>query len=182
MKSILALSAVLSVALATPLVDYSTNTGRIFESSPAGKQSIGGLSIPSTFAPSLNTKAAPVNYGNLNMGTGMMPSQIVHYGAEDHPDHGQISPTLISTTAKEADYQFAEADKTGRLINAHVDVGGMKYSDFNKQQDQTIDDIDEDSDEDDLSKWGWGWGWGWRRPWGRRHWRWHRYRRGPYWY
>ncbi|KAF9430808.1 hypothetical protein BGZ94_003597, partial [Podila epigama] len=55
---------------------------------------VGGLSVPSTFASSLNTKTAPVNYGNLNMGTGMMPSQITHFGTENQPDHGYISPVL----------------------------------------------------------------------------------------
>ncbi|KAG0030201.1 hypothetical protein BGZ81_002969, partial [Podila clonocystis] len=79
---------------------------------------VGGLSTPSTFSHTLNTKTAPVNYGNLNMGTGMMPSQITHYGTENQPDHGYISPVLVSTTAKEVDYQVAKAEKAKNQINA----------------------------------------------------------------
>ncbi|KAF9345338.1 hypothetical protein BGX26_003260 [Mortierella sp. AD094] len=179
MKSILALSAFLVAVSASPLIEYSSKADSSLDSSPTGKQKIGGLSSPTTFASSLNTKTAPVNYGNLNMGTGMMPSQIVHYGTEDHPDHAQIAPTLISTTAKEVDFQVAKADKAGRLVNADVDVGKLNYAGFNKHMDLT-NDGETNEDEDDLSKWGWGWGWGhsWGHPWG---WGWRRYRR-PYWY
>ncbi|KAF9198525.1 hypothetical protein BGZ49_000638, partial [Haplosporangium sp. Z 27] len=175
MKSILALCAVIAVASASPLIDYSSKADNPSESSPSSKQSIGGLSSPSSFASSLNTKEAPINYGNLNMGTGMMPSQIVHYGTEDHPDHAEISPTLVSTTAKEVDFQVAKADKAGHLVNADVDVGKLNAAGFNKRLGLTNDGTFDD-DEDDISKWGWGWGWGhhsWGYPMG---WGWRRHR------
>ncbi|KAF9432616.1 hypothetical protein BGZ76_010558 [Entomortierella beljakovae] len=183
MKSSLALGAVLVVVSASPLIDYSSKSDPLADAPHGSKPAIGGLSVPSTFASSLNTQSAPVNYGNLNMGTGMMPTQVVHYGTENHPDHGQISPTLISTTAKEASFQLAKADKAGHLINADVDVGKLNYAgqakhlDFTKGDLGDMDDDDDNDDDGDSSKWGWGRG----DRWNRGGWRWRRYRY-PYWY
>ncbi|KAF9994520.1 hypothetical protein BGZ80_000721 [Entomortierella chlamydospora] len=177
MKSILALSAVLVAASASPLIEYSTEADKMLPSSPTGKQTIDGLSTPSAFASSLNTKSAPINYGNVNLGTGMMPSQIVHYGTEEHPDHAQIAPTLISSTAKEADFQVAKAERAGRLVNADVDIGKLNYAGPGLHKHMLTREEPFDEDEDKLSKWGWGWGWGYR-GWGWGGWGWRR----RYWY
>ncbi|KAG0354430.1 hypothetical protein BG005_006514, partial [Podila minutissima] len=132
------------------------------------KLSVGGLSTPSSFSHTLNTKTAPVNYGNLNMGTGMMPSQITHYGTENQPDHGYISPILVSTTAKEVDYQVAKAEKVKNQINADVDIERLKAGKLQHlYHEQASPTYQVDLETDDPAKWGWGGGWGWgRRRWG----------------
>ncbi|KAF8939193.1 hypothetical protein BGZ58_010449 [Dissophora ornata] len=173
MKSFITLTAALATTvLAVPLIEYGSDEPTYgLESSPIDKQTVGGLSTPSAFTSTLNSKTAPINYGNLNMGTGMMPSQVVHYGIEDHPDHEYISPVLLSTTAKEADFQLAKAEKAGHLINADVDVGKLNLAQLSKYADL--------QDEQDPAKWGWGmggWGWRMRGPWGMRGWGWRRRR------
>jgi hypothetical protein len=135
MKSILALTAVLVTASATPLVEVASKPEIKLQSSPTEKQMIGGLSVPAAFTSTYDTKKGPVNYGNLNMGTGLMPSQNVHYGHEDHPSHGNIAPILQSTTAKEVDIQVAEAEQAKNLINADIDAGNLSHAHLSKYVD-----------------------------------------------
>ncbi|KAF9274656.1 hypothetical protein BGZ68_000465 [Mortierella alpina] len=190
-------TALAATAYAAPLIEMGDNPSALVApgakvDAKIGKIDIGGLETPSAFSSTLNTKTAPINYGNLNQGTGMMPSQVVHYGTENQPDRGYISPVLVSTTAKDAMFQLAKAEKAaGGLLNVETDVGKLefprsKYIDVNAEDyndgDDDDDDNDDDDEDDDPSKWRrrhWGHHWGrWRRPWGR-HWgrRWGRYRR-----
>ncbi|KAG0260291.1 hypothetical protein BG011_001992 [Mortierella polycephala] len=177
MKMILALSAALAAtAYAIPLATNEENPSALFgpESkldAKINKLQLGGLNFPSAYSQSLASKEAPKNYGNLNQGTGMMPSQVVHYGTENQPDHGYISPTLISTTAKDAMFQVAKAEQARELLNADVDVGKLDYLGKSKfTENELYGDYDyEDEDEDEAAKWGWGWGWGYRRPWWNRN-------------
>ncbi|KAF9145745.1 hypothetical protein BGX30_007057 [Mortierella sp. GBA39] len=181
MKSFVAIGAALAATAvsAVPLVAYGENPSSLLApgsklDAKIDKLQLGGLSTPSAFSSTLNTEKAPINYGNLNMGTGHMPSQIVHYGTENQPDHASISPHLISTTAKDASFQVTKADKAKNLVNAEFDVGQFKH-----KGSSTLIDEDDDDDEDDESKfapwwygryggyyrWGpWGRPWGWRRP------------------
>ncbi|KAG0054804.1 hypothetical protein BGZ83_010366 [Gryganskiella cystojenkinii] len=145
--TIVALGAALAATSvsASPLVVYGTQPSALTTEGSTldakiDKLNLGGFSAPSAFSKTLNTAAAPINYGNLNEGTGMMPSQIVHYGTENQPDHGYVSPILMSTTAKEADFQLAKAEKAQDLVNADVDVGKIGAKDLGE----------------DASKWGWG--------------------------
>ncbi|KAG0276332.1 hypothetical protein BGZ95_007679, partial [Linnemannia exigua] len=126
------------------------------------KLHIGGLSTPSAFSATLNTEKAPINYGNLNMGTGLMPSQVVHYGTENQPDHGYIAPHLISTTSKDASFQVAKAEKAKNLVNAELEAGKYEHSGTS-----TLIDEDDVNDESKFAPWWYGhryhrWG-----PWGR---------------
>lgn len=186
MKSLLALSAALAATVsAVPLVEFQTKPVTNFETGPIAKPMIGGLSLPTAYTTSLQTKAAPVNYGNLNLGTGMMPSQIVHYGTENQPDRSYISPKLVSTTGQDVDFQIAKAEHARKLVNLAADVGKLDYQQFSKYIDLLNEDFDEDFDED-PAKWGWGgwgrrwghgwggWGRGWGRHWGGRWGRWGR--------
>lgn len=182
MKFFVAISVALAATAvsAAPLVAYGENPSSLLApgsnlNAKIDKLQLGGLSTPSAFSSTLNTEKAPINYGNLNMGTGHMPSQVVHYGSEYQPDHASIAPHLISTTAKEASFQVAKADKAKNLVNAEFEAGLVKH-----KGPTTL--IDEDHDEGHESKfapwwygryrgWGWGgwgpWGWGpWGRPWG----------------
>ncbi|KAF9566621.1 hypothetical protein EC968_003713 [Mortierella alpina] len=182
-------AALATTAYAAPLVEFGDNPSALVApgaklDAKIGKVDIGGLETPSAFSSTLNTKTAPINYGNLNQGTGMMPSQVVHYGTENQPDRGYISPVLVSTTAKDAMFQLAKAEKAGGgLFNLETDVGKLefprgKYADVNAEDYYHGDD---DDDDDDPAKWRRRRHWGrWRRPWGR-HWgrrgRWGRHRR-----
>lgn len=176
MKSFVAIGAALAATAvsAAPLVAYGENPSSLLApgsklDAKIDKLQLGGLSTPSAFSSTLNTEKAPINYGNLNMGTGHMPSQVVHYGTENQPDHASISPYLISTTAKDASFQVAKAEKAKNLVNAELEAGQFKH-----KGSSTL--IDEDHDEDHESKFApwWygrygryhGWG-GWGRPWGR---------------
>lgn len=177
MKLFVAIGTTLAVTAvsAVPLVAYGESPSALI--SPGSKLdakidkiTLGGLSTPSAFSSTLNTEKAPINYGNLNMGTGHMPSQVVHYGTENQPDHASISPHLISTTAKEATFQVAKADKAKNLLNAELEAGQVKH----EGSTTLIDEDDEDENEDDESKfapWWYGHRWGghWGRPWGG-HW------------
>ncbi|KAI1313387.1 hypothetical protein EDD11_002697 [Mortierella claussenii] len=179
MRSILSLSALFAVAAAVPLVEYDTQPIYSLQSSPIGKQDVGAFDLPSAFASTLNTGAGPVNYGNVNKGTGLMPTQVVHYGTENQPDHGFISPALISTTAKEVDFQVSKAQKVkDSLVNADLDVGKLKLTggkDFSKYTGDYDDDYDEDA-----SKYGmYGYGYGYGYPY--YGYRWYRYH-PRYWY
>ncbi|KAG9325878.1 hypothetical protein KVV02_006872 [Mortierella alpina] len=198
MKFIFSICAALAAtAYAAPLVEFGDNPSALAApgsriDAKIGKVDIGGLETPAAYSHTLNTKTAPINYGNLNQGTGMMPSQVVHYGTENQPDRGYISPVLVSTTAKDVSFQLAKAEKAGGgLLNLETDVGKLqfprsKYTDVNAEDydddDDDDDGIEDVDDENDLSKWRrgyWGHHWGrWRRPWGR-HWgrRWGRHRR-----
>ncbi|KAG0197742.1 hypothetical protein BGX28_008737, partial [Mortierella sp. GBA30] len=163
--AILSLTAALATtAIAAPLVEYGSYPSSMVApgssvEAQVGKLDIGGLQTPSAFSSTLNTKTAPINYGNLNQGTGMMPSQVVHYGTENQPDRGYISPILISTTAKDATFQVAKAEKAaGGLINADLDVGKLqhtKYTDVNTVDAATGEYGDDDDENEDPAKWGW---------------------------
>ncbi|KAF9975685.1 hypothetical protein BGZ73_000588 [Actinomortierella ambigua] len=85
------------------------------------KLDLGGLQIPSSLTAAMNTQAAPENYGNLNLGSGMMPSQIVHYGTESNPEHsGYIQPTLLHATGGHSvDVQHQQPEHA--LFNANLD-------------------------------------------------------------
>ncbi|KAF9189643.1 hypothetical protein BGZ51_001375 [Haplosporangium sp. Z 767] len=182
MKVILAFSVALAATVsAVPLAANEENPSALFGpetklDAKIDKLQLGGLNFPSAYSQSLASKEAPKNYGNLNQGTGMMPSQVVHYGTENQPSRGYISPILISTTAKDAMFQVAKAEKARELLNADVEVGKLDYLGKSKiVEDGEYEDYDyEDEDEDEAAKWGWGWGWGWRyrRPWWnrRRYW------------
>ncbi|KAF9953686.1 hypothetical protein BGZ72_005231 [Mortierella alpina] len=202
MKLIFSICAALATtAYAAPLVEFGDNPSALVApgakvDAKIGKLDIGGLETPAAYSQTLHTKTAPINYGNLNQGTGMMPSQVVHYGTENQPDRGYISPVLVSTTAKDAMFQLAKAEKAaGGLLNVEADVGKLefprsKYGDINAEDyndgddddhdddghdgaDDDDDNDDDDDEDDDPSKWRrrhWGRHWGrWRRPWGR-HW------------
>ncbi|KAF9917671.1 hypothetical protein FBU30_000629 [Linnemannia zychae] len=176
MKAFIAISAALATAAsAVPMVTYGENPSSLVApgstlDAKIDKLLIGGLSTPSTFASSLNTEKAPVNYGNFNMGTGLMPSQVVHYGTENQPDHASISPHLISTTAKEVDFQVSKAEKAKNLVNADLDVAKLDHTGHTA----LIDENDED-DESKFAPWWYHrygypyWGWrSWGYPWYRR--------------
>ncbi|KAF9924735.1 hypothetical protein BGZ65_008182, partial [Modicella reniformis] len=140
MKTFLAFGAVIAVASAAPLVEIQTKPEKTFEikpfdTTPLHKQMLGGLSVPSSFASVLHSHTAPINYGNLNMGTGMMPSQVVHYGTENYPDRGFVGPKLISTTAKEVDFQIAQAEHARNLLNLDADIAKIGYADLSKYAD-----------------------------------------------
>ncbi|KAF9087401.1 hypothetical protein BGX23_008156 [Mortierella sp. AD031] len=167
-----AISAALATAVsAVPLVAYGANPSALV--APGGKLdaeldkvNIGGFQTPGAVSSVLNTKTAPINYGNLNLGTGLMPSQVVHYGTENQPDHGHISPHLISTTAKEAMFQVAKAEKAkGHLVNADFETGKVDHK-------GPFSLIDEDEDSKFAPWWYGRYGrygrpWGpWGRPWG----------------
>ncbi|KAF9086895.1 hypothetical protein BGX29_001149, partial [Mortierella sp. GBA35] len=88
------------------------------------------------------------------------------------PDHGHISPHLISTTAQEASVQLAEAEEAkGHLLNADLDAAHLHHK-------GPFSLIDEDEDSK-FAPWWYGrygrygrpWGpWGpWGRPWYRRY-------------
>ncbi|KAF9136261.1 hypothetical protein BGW39_003706 [Mortierella sp. 14UC] len=175
MKFFIALGAALAATVsAVPLVAYGENPSALVApgsklDANIDKLNLGGLQTPSAYSSTLNTKTAPINYGNLNQGTGMMPSQIVHYGTENQPDHAAISPHLISTTAKEATFQVAKAEKAKNLVNADLDVGRLYH-----HGSTTLIDEDDVNDESKFApwwygrRWGYGgWGYGrWGRPWG----------------
>ncbi|KAG0324519.1 hypothetical protein BGZ99_001714 [Dissophora globulifera] len=168
MKTFIALGTALATTVsAIPLIEYGSKPFSALDSSPIEKQAIGGLSNPMA---TVNTKTSPTNYGNLNMGTGMMPSQIVHYGTENQPDHGYISPILVSTTAKEAEFQLAKAEKAGPLVNADLDIGKL-----NLAKSRSVADLEDD---EDPAKWMMGWDYPRRYGWRPRRYR-YRYR---YWY
>ncbi|KAI1313369.1 hypothetical protein EDD11_002679 [Mortierella claussenii] len=202
MKSTLALATVLAaVATALPIVELETKPVVSLQDYPNGKQQIGGLSAPSGQASTLNTKVGPINYGNLNLGTGMMPSQVVHYGTENQPDRAFVAPKVLVTTAKDANLQISKAEKVkGSLINANVDIGKAKLPadsmEFSKYATELSDCEDEDDDSDDHNgnaededdvdpaKWRpWGWrGRHWRWGWGSGYPGWWRHRRSWWWY
>ncbi|KAF8945309.1 hypothetical protein BGZ47_002902 [Haplosporangium gracile] len=177
MKSFVAIGAALAVTAvsAVPLVVYGENPSALLSpdsklDAKIDKLQLGGLSTPSSFSSTLKTEMAPINYGNLNMGTGHMPSQVVHYGTENQPDHASIAPHLISTTAKEASFQVTKADKAKNLVNAELEAGQFKH-----EGSSTLIDEDDD-DESKFAPWWYGYygryrGWGgwrgrWSRPWG----------------
>ncbi|KAF9900926.1 hypothetical protein EC991_006733 [Linnemannia zychae] len=181
MKVFIALGATLVATVsAIPTVTYGEIPSALVAPGPKldakiDKFNLGGLQTPSAFSTTLNTEKAPINYGNLNMGTGMMPSQIVHYGTENQPDHAAISPHLITTTAKEATFQVTKAEKAKNLVNADLDADKFEH-----HGSATLIDEDDVDDESKFAPWwygryrGWGyygrWGrpWGpWGRPWGR---------------
>jgi hypothetical protein len=184
MKSFVAIAAALAVTAvsAVPLVAYGENPSALITPGSKldlniDKLALGGLSTPSAFSSTLNTEKAPINYGNLNMGTGHMPSQVVHYGTENQPDHASVSPHLISTTAKEASFQLAKADKAKNLVNAELEAGQYTH----KGSAALIDENDEnEGDESKFAPWWYGrywgrhWGGPWGGPWGRPWWH-HRY-------
>ncbi|KAF9365177.1 hypothetical protein BGX34_011071 [Mortierella sp. NVP85] len=152
MKTLLAFGIALAGTVsAAPLIEVGTKPEFTFEHSPIHRPMLGGLSTPAVVSHTLQTKTAPVNYGNLNFGTGMMPSQIVHYGSEYYPDRGYIAPKLISTTGKDVDLQFAHADRARNLLNLESQIGKLDYEDLSKFIDLESQEFDEDS-----SKWGMG--------------------------
>ncbi|KAG0366293.1 hypothetical protein BC939DRAFT_472350 [Gamsiella multidivaricata] len=169
MKYTIALGAALAAtASAAPLVDLGSSPKIELEKSPIDKQMIGGLSTPSVFSSTLNTKTAPINYGNLNQGTGMMPSQVVHYGVENQPDHGYVSPVLVSSTGKELVYQTSKAEKAKDLRNVDADVGTLNLKGSTRYV-----DMDVDMDAEEHEKWGMFPPWRrpfWYRPWWYRPW------------
>lgn len=173
--SALALGCAIAAANALPASIYTSAPGAQEPKITAldaqvDKLAIGGLSAPSTFSHTLNTKTAPVNYGNLNMGTGMMPSQITHYGTENQPDHGYISPVLVSSTGKEIDYQIAKAEKAKTQLNADIDIEKLKAGKLQHVHHEQASPTYQ-ADLEEPAKWGWGWGrWGWGGWWGRRRW------------
>ncbi|KAF9914612.1 hypothetical protein BX616_007923 [Lobosporangium transversale] len=182
MKFYIAFSVVLAVASAAPLAETETQPTYLLEKSPIGRQQIGGLSLPSAWASTINTGAGPINFGNVNKGTGLQPSQIVHYGTENQPHQGYIAPKVIETTAKEAMFQVTKAEKADDLINVNMDVGKLAWTGRYSKHAATNDE-DED-DEDENSKWApypWGYPPYWRH---RHHWRWWRRHRHypPWWY
>ncbi|KAF9914611.1 hypothetical protein BX616_007922 [Lobosporangium transversale] len=194
MKNILSLSAafaVFAMSSAAPLVELETKPMVELRHSPIEKQQIGGLSSPSALASTLNTASGPINYGNLNLGTGMQPSQVVHYGIENQPSHGFIAPMVATTTAKEAMFQLAHVDKAeGPVVNADLEVGKLilkgDVSKYAGASSESFNDNDTNDDENvDVAEWG-RYGWGHRQPyWWYRHGDWHRrrpYRRIPPWW
>ncbi|KAF9585792.1 hypothetical protein BGW38_000730 [Lunasporangiospora selenospora] len=126
-STILTLGSALAVTYAVPTAIYAKDP--VMEAK-MNRLALGGFSTPSILSSSLHTSAAPINYGNLNLGTGMMPTQVVHYGTEYQPSQGYISPKLISTTGKDISFNLAKAERVRNLINADVDVGQLDINNF----------------------------------------------------
>ncbi|KAF9162326.1 hypothetical protein DFQ26_003659 [Actinomortierella ambigua] len=123
MKTVLILACVAATALAAPFAGGKGDVKILADKKVVDidKLDLGGLQVPSSLTASMNTKAAPENFGNLNLGSGMMPSQIVHYGTESSPHHsGYIQPTLVHATGGHtADVQQQQPEHA--LVNANLD-------------------------------------------------------------
>ncbi|KAG0233729.1 hypothetical protein BGW41_001399 [Actinomortierella wolfii] len=204
MKTILILTCVAAAAMAAPVHETNLTPGGDIKvladkkTVDIGKLDLGGLQIPSSLTAAMNTKTAPENYGNMNLGSGMMPSQIVHYGTELGQEHsGYVQPTFVHATGGHSvDLQHQQPEHA--LINANLDRLSLDRSLIQKAYSpETLraflgeshsfvyphtpklfrlsprdDDEDEDEDYDpyhDKYYWGGGRGGGWDWGWGRGH-------------